>query len=43
MIIVYFIVCFYGVYGINCEVKCSINCGVLGKCDRVIGDCEKGC
>lgn len=43
MTIVHFTACPHGVYGINCEYKCSINCGVPGKCDRVTGDCEKGC
>lgn len=43
MTIVHFTACPHGVYGINCEDKCSINCGVPGKCDRVTGDCEKGC
>lgn len=43
MIIVHFTACPHGVYGINCEDKCSINCGVPGQCDRVTGECEKGC
>lgn len=43
MTIVHFTACPHGVYGINCEDKCSINCGVPGKCDRVTGDCAKGC
>lgn len=43
MTIVHLTACPHGVYGINCEDKCSINCGVPGKCDRVTGDCEKGC
>lgn len=37
------IVCPHGIYGINCEDKCSINCGVPWRCDRVTGECEKGC
>lgn len=43
MTIIHFTVCPHGIYGINCEDKCSMNCGVPERCDRVTGECEKGC
>lgn len=36
-------VCPEGWYGSSCRGECSINCGVPNRCDRVTGQCERGC
>lgn len=38
-----FVVCVSGNYGKNCSDQCSLNCDVIRNCDRVTGECDKGC
>lgn len=38
-----FVECYFGYYGTNCRNQCSINCDMIGSCDRVTGNCDKGC
>lgn len=35
--------CSSGYYGKNCENRCSENCYMTGRCDRVTGQCNRGC
>lgn len=35
--------CPIGYYGRNCLQQCSENCYVTSRCDRVTGQCDRGC
>lgn len=35
--------CELGYYGKNCENRCSENCNVPRRCNRVTGQCNEGC
>jgi hypothetical protein len=35
--------CPSGFYGMNCVDRCSINCGVPERCDRISGQCDGDC
>lgn len=37
------VVCYSGVYGNNWVKQCSINCNMIWSCDRVTGECDRGC
>ena len=39
----YYSACTVSRYGYDCRHKCSINCGVPERCDRVTGQFERGC
>lgn len=40
---VHLLECPIGYYGRNCLQQCSENCYVTSRCDRVTGQCDRGC
>lgn len=39
----FFVVCVSGYYGKNCSNQCSINCDMASSCDKLTGECDRGC
>lgn len=37
------VVCEFGYYGKNCSNECSTNCDMVSSCDKVTGECDRGC